>query len=341
MTWRLFTLLALITSALASAGCSGLGQASDSARTAGETPPFISIGTAPWGGAFYSVGAAIADVLDAERDVGGWRHARAESTGGTLENLRRLENGDFEVAMANSSITYFAVRGEQGFERPYQVKSIMTLFPLIAMFVTRKDSGVESIADLKGKRVVVGPEGAGFEYFIRLILREHGVEYGDFDDVYAGMQTSVGYMQDENVSATFLGGGKVSPAITSAASTMDILLVPYGEEERTALVKRYPFFHPVTIPAETYRGQTEDFAGMKVGSAQLLVRADARDEFVYRVTKIIYEGRERIAETHAAGKSINAVNAVRYEGTEFHPGAIRYYQEIGIWPADERELKDD
>ena len=330
-----FVVIFVVITVLAGLGCngnSGGGGANTATDGTAEVPRFVSLGSAPVGGAFYSVGAAISDVLNNERDAGGWRQATSESTGGTLENLRRLGSMEIQVGMANSSITYFAVRGEEGFEKKYEVQSAMTLFPLIAMFVTKRDAGVDSIVDLKGKRIVVRPEGAGFEYFIRPILRAHGVSYDDFDAVYAGMQTSVGYLQDGSVAATFLGGGVRSPAITSAAATMDTFLVPYGASERAELIAEYPSFSGITVPAETYRGQGADFSGLNVGSAHLLVRSDASDDFVYRVTKIIYEGRKKIAETHAAGRAINAANVVRNTGTDFHTGAIRYYQEIGIWP---------
>jgi hypothetical protein len=148
------------------------------------------------------------------------------------------------------------------------------------------------------------------------------------------MQTSVGYLQDESVDATFLGGGMVSPAITSAATTMNIQLIPYGDAERTAIAEQYPSFNEVTVPAGTYKGRDSAFAGLNVGSAHLLVRADANEEFAYRITKIIYEAREKIAETHLAAKAINAKNVVRDTGTDFHPGAIRYYKQIGIWPEE-------
>jgi TRAP transporter TAXI family solute receptor len=323
------------------AGCQGEGG--NGGTNSGGTPAaprFVSVGTAPLGGTFYNVGASIAEALNDAGDVGGWRQATAEATGGSLENLRRLDAGDIELGMANSSITYFAVRGTEGFEKKYEVQSVMTLFPLIAMFVTRADTGIETIGDLRGKRVAVGPEGAGFEYFVRPILRAHGLSYDDFEDVYAGMQTTVGYLQDESIDATFLGGGIISPAITSAATTMDINLVPYGEQERSQIAQQYPSFDEVTVPATTYKGQEAAFAGLNVGSAHLLVRTDADEEFAYRVTKIIYEAREEIAETHAAAKAINAQNVVRNTGTDFHPGAIRYYREIGIWPEDEEAAEE-
>lgn len=316
------------------AGCGGGDSKNGAAGSGAEEPRFISIGTAPAGGAFFTVGSAISDVLNSNKDASGWRQVTAEATGGSLENLRRLESSEVQLAMSNSTITWSAVRGEEGFDKTYDVKAVMTLFPLVAMFVTREGSGVESIQDLKGKRVAVGPEGAGFEYFIRPILRAHGLTYDDFEDVYGGMQTTVGYLQDESIAATFLGGGLRASSITNAASTMDIKLVPYGEQQRQQLIADIPSFSGMTVPAETYKGQTEDFAGLNVGSAHLIVRSDASEEFVRKVVKIIYENREQIAEKHAAGRSITPENVVRNTGVDFHPGAIAAYKELGIWPED-------
>ena len=314
-------------------GCFGCGDEGDSGS--GETPKFVSLGTARPGGAFFSVGAAIGKALDDGSETGGWRKVTAESTDGSLENFRRLDSGELQLAMANSSITYFAVKGEGGFEKKYDVKSVMTLFPLIGMFVTREGSNTTSIEDFKdkNKRIVVGPEGGGFEYFLRPILAAHGVTYDDFEADYAGFQESVGRLQDGNAAAVFLGGGMRSPAISSAASSMDIYLIPYGEKQRDELAK-LPSFNKVTVPADTYKGQDEPFAGLNVGSAHLIVRSDASEDFVYNITKIIYEARKQIGDTHKLGKSINAQNVVTDTGTPFHAGAIRYYKEIKIWPKD-------
>ena len=99
----------------------------------------------------------------------------------------------------------------------------------------------------------------------------------------------------------------------------------------------FPSFSAVTVAAETYKGQTTDFSGLNVGSAHLLVRSDADEDFVYNATKAIFENRKKIAATHAAGKAITEKNVVRNVGTDFHAGAIRYYKELGIWPDDQAD----
>ncbi|HAC89911.1 MAG TPA: hypothetical protein DCF63_04645, partial [Planctomycetaceae bacterium] len=144
-------------------GCSS--STSDSENKPTSKRQFINVGTAPTGGAFFTVGSAICEVVNSHSGDLNWRVA-AESTGGSMENIRLLSQGKIQFAMSNSSITYFAVRGTQGWEQAHEVRSVLTLFPNIAMFVTLADSGIQSIADLKGKRVYLGPEGAGFEYFV-------------------------------------------------------------------------------------------------------------------------------------------------------------------------------
>jgi uncharacterized protein len=132
------------------------------------------------------------------------------------------------------------------------------------------------------------------------------------------------------------------PAVTQACTTHDIFFVPYEETVRKQLIAEYPFYDEVTIPAktregkETYPGMTEDFVAMNVGSMHLITSASQDDELIYQITKTIWENRAEIVKQHLAGLSINERNAARYTGTPFHPGAIRFYREIGIWPEPER-----
>ena len=109
-------------------------------------------------------------------------------------------------------------------------------------------------------------------------------------------------------------------------------LITVTEPARQNLIETYPFFNPATIPAGTYRNQDQDIESLNVGAMHLIAAANADEELVYQVTKTLYENRESVVEKHAAGRAINAENVVRDTGTEFHPGAIRYYREIGIWP---------
>ena len=307
--------------------CGGSNETNDS----GTAPVFLSIGTAPPGGAFFVVGSALAEVITVT-GVDERFSVTGEATSGSQENIRRLVTGELDFALSNAAITFFAVRGTEGWDQAYPVRSVMTLAPNIALFVTPTDSGIETLADLRGKRVTVGPAGAGFEYFVGPLLTAHDISYDDFSPLNATQQAAVDMLTDGSSDAAFLGGAVPTASITQASASMDIRFLPFGETEKIQLINDFLFFRPATIPAETYRNQTEPFDGLDVGSMHFITSANAPDELVYTVTRLLYENRQLVVERHAAGRAINPNNVVRDTGTEFHRGAIRYYEEIGIWP---------
>lgn len=292
---------------------------------------FINVGTAPPGGAFFVVGTALSEVLGASSGDKNWQ-VTAEGTSGSQENIRRLTQGELDFALSNSAITYFAVRGGEGWDRQYPMQTVMTLAPNVALFITKANSGITTLADLKGKRVVIGPAGAGFEYFVKPILEAHGVRYEDFTALNASQAASVDMLTDGSAAAIFIGGAIPTASITQAAATMDLYFVPFDEGARQKLSTDYLFFSPATIPANTYRGQTAEFAGLDVGSMHLITAANQDEELVYQVTKTLWEQREAVTQKHPAGRAINPKNVIRDTGTPFHAGAIRFYREIGIWP---------
>jgi hypothetical protein len=328
---RCITVAALAVLTLASA-CSP--PASDDTA---EPPQrrFLSIGTAPTGGAFFVVGSALAEVAD-EYGEAGWS-VTSEATAGSQENIRRLIQGDLDLALSNAAISYFAVRGEAEWDQAHPIRTVMTLAPNVALFITPRSSGIQRIADLRGKRVTIGPAGAGFEMFVGPLLEAHGVSFEDFTQMNATQSGAVDLLSDGSANAAFLGGAIPTASITQAATSMDIRLVPFDEDARDRAIADYPFFHAATIPAGTYRGQEEDYEGLNVGSMHLIAAEAADEDLVYALTRTIYENREHVVERHPAGRAIQPKNVVRDTGTPFHPGAIRYYREIGIWPEPSSE----
>ena len=323
-------LVSLVVSALAAVSCGGGSEDGES----GDRAParvFLSLGTAPPGGAFFVIGSALAEVLNEFGAEFGWS-TTAEATSGSQENIRRLDSGELDFAMSNAAITYFAVRGGEGWEKAYPMRTVMTLAPNVALFITPEDSNVETIDDLRGKRVGVGPAGAGFEFFVGPLLAAHGVTYDDLTPLNATQAGAVDLIADGAAAAVFVGGAVPTPSITQASASQAIRFIPFDESAKQHLIDEYVFFRPATIPADTYRGQTEPFEGLDVGSMHLITSASASEALVYNATKTLYEQRESVVERHAAGRAINPNNVVRDTGTEFHPGAIRFYQEIGIWP---------
>ena len=302
----------------------GCNRSSDGGRQ------FLSMGTAPVGGAFPVVGGAIAEVLNANKEEIDWK-IQAKGTKGSQENIRRLQDGDLELALSNAAISYFAVRGEAGWDKEYDIRAIATLAPNVALFIARADSGISSIADLKGKRVITGPAGAGFQMFVEPILEEHGVAWSDITSLNATQSDAVDQLGDGSADAAFLGGAVPTGSITQATSTFDVMFIPFDPEVRQTLIDKYAFFHPATIPADTYKGLDEDFEGLNVGSMHVITGEAQSDDLIYAITREIWENRSEIAEKHPAGKAINEKNVARDTGIPYHDGAIKFYQEVGLW----------
>ncbi len=326
----LFVLAPLCMAALLSTGCEPENGSGTGSTNGGDGElEFISMGTAPSGGAFSPVGIALSETLNDKKGDNNWK-VQPKGTKGSQENIRRLQSAELQLALSNSAISHFAVNGGGAWDQKYNIQTIVTIAPNVAMFITKKDSGIETIADLKGKRVVCGPSGAGFEMFIEPILIAHGI---GFDDLAKKMNNTqmgaVDNLADGQAHAAFLGGAVPVAAVQRACSELDIHFVPYDESAVETLLSDYPFFQRVTIPAGKYSDLKEDFAGLNVGSMHLITSSDETEERIYQITKTLYENRESIG--HPAAKAINPKNAARFTGTPFHPGAQRYYEEIKIW----------
>ena len=291
---------------------------------------FVSVGTAPAGGAFFVVGSAIAEVVAGNVQEAGWE-VTAEATKGTQENIRRIVSGELEFALANAAISYFAVRGDGAWETEHAIRTVMTLAPNVGLFITSQSSGIRTIQDFAGKRIVVGPAGAGFEYFLKPILAAHGVTYEDFAPLNSHYIGAVDLLADGSAAAAFMGGAIPTPAVTQASTSQNIFFIPFDESAKQSLFEDYPFFNAITIPANTYKGQTEPFASMNVGAMHLITAENVDENMVYEFTKTLYTHRAEVVKRHGAGKAINPKNVVKDTGTPFHPGAIRFYREIGIW----------
>jgi len=307
------------------AGCDSQGK---SGKQAGRK--FITIGTAPGGGAFAQVGNAVANALDANKGDLDWS-VTAQGTKGTQENIRKLESGDIEFGMANAAIAFFASRGEGGWEKATDVRVVATMAPNVGVFVTTKSSGIKTIADLKGKRVVLGPSGAGFDYFLKPLLAAHGVAYEDMDVINGNYLAAGEMIGDGKADAAFMGGAVPIPAVTSLCATQDVVFVKFEDGISEKLMQKHPFYFSVPIAADKYSDLEEDMTGINVGNMLLVTHAKVDEETVYHFTKLLYENRDKVTEQHPAGKALGEKNITRNTGTEFHPGAIKYFKEIGIW----------
>ncbi len=326
---RWLTLISLCALTLLAA-CGGSsapgGETGSSDNGASSNTPAtqsFSIGTGTSTGTYFPVGVGIAKAISEGTNY----ELNAESTGGSIQNLQLLNNGELQLALSASNTAFAAYNGDEPFEEPItKIRAIAALYPEVFQFVVRKDSGIETLEDLAGKKVAMGSPGSGTERTGKLILEAHGLTYNDFKPEFISFSDAVTGMKDKTIDAAVVGAGIPTAALVDAAASMDIRLLPLNSEKFEAFVASDPYFITTTIPAGTYEGVDEDV--VSGASPALLVVSEEMDEnIVYEMTKALFENLDKVKEAHAVANNISLETAIEGVSIPFHPGAAKYYQE--------------
>ena len=303
--------------AVAAIGCGG-GGGKD-----GET--FVNIATGGTAGTYYPIGGAIAEVLN--KDAQGV-NASAQSTGASVANINMLKDGQVDMAIVQNDITYYAVNGKEMFENKVDnLRGIASLYPETCQFVVLEDSGIKTIADLKGKRVAVGAAGSGVEGNVRQILKAYDMSYDDIDEQFLSFAEGATALKDGTVDVACLTAGYPTASVQDVASQKKIRLLPIDNDKIESLMKEYPFYTKTTIPKGTYQGFDEDVQTVSV-MAILVVNDKLSDDAGYEITKAIFGGLDKISAAHSAAKAISKEKAL--EGMDFitmNGGAQKFLKE--------------
>lgn len=287
---------------------------------------FINIATGTTGGTYYPVGAGMAKVWNSSiKDM----RANAQSTGGTAQNLALLEKGEAEVGFADG-LYFFAYEGKGQFEGKPQ-KFLRGLVPLYAEpihFLVAKGSKINSLADLKGKRVSVGAVGSGTEVTVRTLLQIAGIDPDkDIRAENLGLSDTASAFADKNIDAALTVGaigiaGVVEIATLGTAEFRDI-----SPELIKQLSIALPYYLPFDIPAGTYKDQNVPVKTLASWNV-LVVTDKLGTELAYQMTKALYEKKTELMNVSTRISSMSPEN-LKYIQIPLHPGAEKYYKEIG------------
>lgn len=320
------------------AAAATLGQAASA-----QEMSFFRIGTGGTAGTYYPIGGLIANAISnppgsrACEDGGSCGVpglvATAVASNGSVGNVNAINGGAMEAGFSQSDVAYWAQTGTglwDGQPAVEKLRLIANLYPESIHLVTRADAGIESVADLKGKRVSLDEPGSGTLVDAKIILEAFGLSEADITPEYLKPDQAADRMRDGAMDAFFFVGGFPAGAIAELASQHDVKLVPIAGPEVDKLLETYNFFATDNLPAGTYEGQDADVATISVG-AQLVTSADQPEELIYGITKAIYnENTQKLfAAGHAKGKQITLDSATAGAGIPFHPGAKRFYKEAG------------
>jgi uncharacterized protein len=288
---------------------------------------FINVLTGGTSGVYYPLGVALGEIYT--KGMEGAR-VQVQATKASVENLNLLEQGKGEIAFSLGDSVKAAVEGvtDAGFPGKLEkLRGVAAIYPNYIQIVASKDSGIETLDDLKGKSLSVGAPASGTELNARAIFAAAGMSYDDLGRVeYLPFAESVELIKNRQLDATLQSAGLGVASIRDLATSVPINVVAVPPEIVAAIGA--PFLG-ATIPAGTYDGQEADVATAAVGNF-LVTSADVPDDTVYAMTKLLFENLDTLAAAHAAAKAIDAAKALDGMPLPLHPGAERYYREAGI-----------
>lgn len=293
-----------------------------------QAAQFINILTGGTSGIYYPIGVALSNIYgkaipDAKVSV--------QATKASVENLNLLAAGRGEVALTLGDSLSDAWKGDQeaGFKAPLKsLRGISAMHPNYIQIVARADSGIKSLADLKGKRISVGAPKSGTELNARAILAAAGMSYKDFDKVeYLPYAESVELLKNRQIDVTLQSSGLGSPALRDLANAADVMFVPIPANVIAKVGDAA--YVSAAIPANTYKGQTTDVPTASV--INFLVTHDGvSNDVVYRMTRSMFENLDDMVAAHASAKAIKLQSATLNMPVPLHPGAEKYYREVGV-----------
>ncbi|MBK9624244.1 MAG: TAXI family TRAP transporter solute-binding subunit [Rhodocyclaceae bacterium] len=289
---------------------------------------FINVLTGGTSGVYYPMGVALSQIYgkalpDAKVSV--------QATKASAENLNLLQAGKGEVAFTLGDSLSDAWKGDEeaGFKVPLKkLRAIAGIYPNYIQIVASADSGIKTLADLKGKRVSVGAPKSGTELNSRAIFKAAGMSYADFARTeYLPFGESVELMKNRQLDATLISAGLGVAAVRDLATATKLSIVTIPAEIVAKIGD--PAYQTAVIPAKTYEGQTGDVQTIKVQNF-LVTHEGVSTETVYAMTKSMFENLDTLYSAHAAAKAINKADGPKGVPVPLHPGAEKYYKEAGL-----------
>jgi len=304
-----------------------VAAASFLSASAAGAQQFVNVLTGGTSGVYYPLGVAIGKIFS---DKLPGVKTQVQATKASVENLILLQQGRGEIAFALGDSLKAAWEGDEeaGFKSKLdKLRTLGAIYPNYIQVVATVDSGIRTLADLKGKSLSVGAPKSGTELNSRAILAAAGLSYKDLGKVeYLPFAESVDLMKNRQLDATLQSAGLGVASLKDLSSSIDIAVVAVPKQ----VVDRIgPPFTPVMIPANTYAGQEKDVPTAAVTN-YLVTSTAVSDDLAYQMTKLIFESLPEVANAHIAGKDIRLETAASGSPIPLHPGAIRYYKEKGV-----------
>ena len=293
-----------------------------------QAAEFVTVLTGGTSGAYFPIGTALSKFYgDAMPNT----KVTVQSTKASAENLNLIQAGRGELGFALGDAVSNAWQGnaDAGFAKKLdKLRGIAGIYPNYIQIAASADSGIKSMADLKGKRVAVGAPKSGTELNARALVKAAGMSYDDFAKVeYISFGQSVELMKNRQIDATLVSAGLGVAAIKDLSSSTAIHLVAISPEVIAKVGDSA--YQPASIPANTYEGQTEAVPTAAIRNI-LVTNSSVSDDDAYTMTKVLFDQLSALHAAHKATLAIDPKTAAIGVPVPLHPGAERYYREAGL-----------
>ena len=287
----------------------------------------LSVATGGTGGVYYPLGGGVAEVIN--NHIDGYS-ATAEVTGASVENVSLVAAGDADLAFVLGNVAVQAYGGTGRFEGQAvsQLRAVSTIYSNMIQIVALADSGITSLDDLRGKRVSIGAPGSGNEVNSSQVLGANGISYDDIDEQRLNFNETADALGNGDIDVGIWSVGAPTSSILNLSTVHDISMVSLTDAQIDAVIAEYPTYSRTTMAGGTYKGLGEGMSVLGIPNV-LVASAEMDEEEVYKITKAIYENLEDLQAVHPAAKETSVALAMGATPIPLHPGAIRYFEEIG------------
>jgi len=292
---------------------------------------YISIGTGGITGVYYPTGGAICRLVNKNKKEHNVR-CSVESTGGSIFNLNAIKNGELDFGVAQSDWQYHAYQGTSTFEEMGANKKLRAVFSVHSepfTVVARSDANVKTLIDLKDKRVNIGNPGSGQRATIEVLLNKIGWSFENFKliaELKASEQARA--LCDNKIDAFVYMVGHPNGSIQEASTACNIHLVNVQGEAVEQLITEHPYYAPAIIPADMYKGNSEDIATFGV-KATIVSSSDVSEKVVYTLVKAVFDNFDAFKKLHPTFKHLTPQQMLQGNSAPFHAGAKKFYKEKG------------
>jgi uncharacterized protein len=295
------------------------------------TPVFaqeqLSIATGGTGGVYFPMGGGLAEIINGKID--GYS-ATAEVTGASVENMGLVATGDADLAIALADTVQQSYTGTGRFEGNAlpMVRGLASLYANMIQIVALEGSGITSLEDLRGKRVSIGAPGSGTEVNAAAILNANGITYDDIDEQRLNFNETADALANGDIDAGFWSVGAPTSSILNLATTNTIVLIALTEAEIAASRAADATFAATTLPGGTYNGVDADITVLGIPNV-LVASSEMSDDLAYAITRAMFENIADLQAVHPAANETTVDFTMSATPIPLHPGAIRYFEEIG------------